>query len=78
VARTTLDIDASILRELRRRGKRERKSMGQIASELLAAALALSGPTAAGEFRWTSADLGEPRIDLDDDEALRRALDHPG
>jgi hypothetical protein len=37
--------------EPRRRAKRERKSMGQIASELLAAAPGLSGPTAAGEFR---------------------------
>jgi len=36
--RTTLDLDALVLRELRRRGARERKSMGQVASEVLAGA----------------------------------------
>jgi hypothetical protein len=78
MARTTLDIDASILRELRRRGERERKSMGQVASELLAAALAESGqPTAARTFSWTSADLGAPRVDLHDKEALSHVLDRP-
>ena len=73
--RTTLDIDASILRELRRRGERERKSMGQVASELLAAAIAEDRKPAAGEFGWTTADLGAPLVDLEDKEALRRVLD---
>ena len=75
IPRTTLDIDASILRELRRRGERERKSMGQVASELLAAALADDRQPAAGEFRWTTANLGAPLVDLEDKEALRRVLD---
>jgi hypothetical protein len=73
--RTTLDIDASILLELRRRGERERKSMGQVASELLAAALAEDRQPAAGDFRWTTADLGAPLVDLEDKEALRRVID---
>lgn len=74
--RTTLDIDASVLRELRRRGQRERKAMGQVASELLAAALAHSVRSpAARTFDWTSGDLGLPHVDLEDKDALRRALD---
>lgn len=75
MARTTLDIDPSILRELRRHAKRERKSMGQVASELLAAALTEPERPAATELRWTSADLGSPRVDLEDKEGLRRILD---
>ena len=79
VARTTLDLDPSVLRELRVRGEREHKSMGQVASELLAVALAepaMGG--AASQFAWTSADLGGPRVDLQDKEALRRVLGDDG
>lgn len=77
--RTTLDIDLAVLGELRRRGEHERKSMGQVASELLAAALAEPGLSGAPRtFRWRSADLGAPRVDLEDAEALRRALERPG
>lgn len=74
--RTTLDIDTAILRELRRRGEREHKSMGQVASELLAGALAASKQsTTARNFTWSTADLGAPLVDLEDKEALRRVLD---
>ena len=76
MARTTLDLDASILRELRRRGQREGKSMGQLASELLSAALAETERSpGADDFSWTAADLGQPLVDLEDKEAVRRALD---
>jgi hypothetical protein len=75
VARTTLDIDPTVLQELRRRGELERKSMGQVASELLAGALAKSGGSPATAFEWTTANLGNPRVDLEDKEALRRILD---
>lgn len=77
VPRTTLDLDPSVLRELRERGRRERKSMGQVASELLTAALVGSEQPAAAAFAWTTADLGTPRVDLEDAEALARALDEP-
>jgi hypothetical protein len=74
--RTTLEIDASVLTELRRRGEAEHKSMGQLASELLASALAAAEPAAApSAFRWNAADLGTPRVDLEDEDALQRALD---
>lgn len=49
--------------------------MGQVASELLAAALAEPDPPASTEFTWKSADLGAARVDLEDKEALRRVLD---
>jgi len=74
--RTTLDLDVSVLRELRRRGASERKSMGRVASELLARLL--GGPDDRGSeppFRWISRDLGSPRVDLEDKEALQAFLD---
>jgi hypothetical protein len=75
MARTTLDLDPTVLRELRRRSTREGKSMGQVASELLARAVADPTDLPAPEFTWASADLGLPRVDLEDPEAVRRALD---
>jgi plasmid stability protein len=73
VTRTTIDLDPSVLRELRARGAREGKSMGQLASELLAGALA-EGPAAAPPFAWTAKRMGA-LVDLEDDEAVRRAMD---
>lgn len=76
MARTTLDLDGAVLAELRRRGAAERKSMGQVASELLAAALAApANRSAPPAFRWTTSDMGAPRVDLEDKDALQRALD---
>lgn len=76
IMRTTLDIDGSVLEELRRRSARERKSMGQVASELLASALAEHNrDDAAQTFTWRSEKLGAPRVDLEDKEAVRRALE---
>lgn len=75
MSRTTIDLDPAILRELRRRGAREGKSMGQVASELLARAVASEPDIPAPEFVWTSAPLGPARVDLEDKEAVRRILD---
>ena len=75
--RTTIDLDPAVLRELRRRGAREGKSMGQVASELLAKAVATSTDLPAPEFSWTSEDLGPPLVDLEDPEAVRRAMNRP-
>jgi plasmid stability protein len=74
MARTTIDLDQTVLRELRRRGARDGKSMGQVASELLAQVLANPVDLPAPDFHWISADLGKPLIDLEDPEAVRRAL----
>jgi plasmid stability protein len=73
--RTTIDLDPSVLRELRRRSARDGKSMGQVASELLARAVATDRDTPTPEFTWTSAPLGPALIDLEDKEAVRRVLD---
>lgn len=74
--RTTLDIDGSVLRDLRKRAQAEGKSMGRLASELLAHSSACADdhdePVSIG---WISRDLGLPRVDLEDKEALRAALD---
>lgn len=74
MARTTLNLDPSVLRELRRRGIRDQKSMGQVASEVLAAALSEESATPVS-FRWRSADLGKPRVDLEDKAAVQAILD---
>ncbi len=76
VPRTTLDLDPAVLDELRRRGERDRKSMGQVASELLAPALAQEvSPTTLRPLRWVHDDLGTPNVPLEDKEALRAALE---
>jgi len=73
MSRTTLDLDAAVLRELKRRKRRTGQSIGQLASELLAAALRDPAPTRP-TLRWRSARMGA-RIDLEDPEAVRRATD---
>lgn len=74
--RTTLDLDASVLKQLKRRGQRERKSLGAVASELLARCLELDdADQPRAELPWSSWHLGLPRVDLEDKEALRRALE---
>jgi hypothetical protein len=75
--RTTLDLDASILEQLRRRASSEHKSMGQVASERLAVALAERTTTQTLRLRWPSKRMGKPRVDLQDKDALWRALDKP-
>lgn len=77
MARTTIDLDPGVLSELRRRSAREQKSMGQVASELLARALDDPSDLPAPAFSWTTADLGRALVDLEDDEAVRRALEGP-
>jgi hypothetical protein len=74
MARTTLDLDPSVLRSLRHRSKQEHKSMGQVASEVLARALA-EPAVEEPAFAWEAADLGVPLVDLEDKEALYGILD---
>ena len=75
MARTTLDLDDSVLRQLKNRQKREHKPLGQLASELLAQALASEGESQPlPPLRWTAKPLGL-QVDLEDKEALRRILD---
>jgi hypothetical protein len=73
--RTTIDIDAPILRDLKRRQKREGKSLGRLVSDLLAQALhqstAEGGPSS---FRWIARSM-RAQVDLADKEAVYEALD---
>jgi hypothetical protein len=73
--RTTVDIDKPILNEIKALQKRERRSMGQIISRLLAEALgrrktSREKPT----FLWVSRPMGA-LVDLSDKEAVYAALD---
>ncbi len=70
--RTTVDLDAAVLRALKRLQKRAKKPLGQVISELLAAALAREADREAlGQpFVWTAQRMGA-RIDLEDKEAVR-------
>jgi hypothetical protein len=73
--RTTIDLDSSVLAQLRERQRREGKTLGQVASELLAQALA---DTATADqlhpLAWTSRRMGA-RVDLDDRDAVAALLD---
>ena len=73
--RTTIDIDASVFRKLKTRQARDGKPLGQLVSELLAVALAEPEPATPPEFAWTVHHMGGALIDLEDKEAVRRALD---
>lgn len=76
MSRTTLDIDRTVLEQLRKRAAAEGKSMGQLASEVLAPALAR--PSSDREPRplgWIGKHMGMPTIDLEDKEALGRMFD---
>lgn len=76
MARTTINLDATVLQELKARSAREQRPIGDVASDLLAAALKESEEAPAAEpFRWKSYDLGEYKVDLYDREALRRVFD---
>jgi len=71
--RTTLDIDASVLRELKRRQREDGRTLGELTSELLSEALATQRAEPR-PLRWESQPMGA-RVDLEDKEALRRALE---
>ncbi|MCY7303588.1 MAG: antitoxin [Thermoleophilia bacterium] len=73
MTRTTLDLDATVMRELRRRQAVEGKTIGALVSELLAVALA-EPPAPTPAFSWTSRPMAA-RVDLDDKDAVYAALD---
>lgn len=74
MARTTVDIDPSVLRALKKRQERERKTLGQLISELLAKAMAEDAGGADRPLSWVTKDL-QPRVDLEDKDAVWSALD---
>ena len=76
MARTTINIDTPILKDLKRLQKRERKSLGRLVSDLLAEALARyrSGSLEDRELQWRSQRMNA-LIDIADKEAVYAALD---
>ena len=73
--RTTIDLDATVLAQLRARQRREGRTLGQVASELLAQALAdVATPGQREPLAWSSQAMGA-RVDLDDRDAVAAVLD---
>ncbi len=74
--RTTVNIDASVLGQLKRRQDKERKPLSELVNQLLARALAETESTAAAArpLRWTTTAM-RARVDIEDKDALLQALD---
>jgi hypothetical protein len=74
--RTTVDIDGPVLEDLKRIQKKEGKSLGRTASDLLAEAISRYGlkKRRPVPFHWISRPL-HARVDLADKEAVRAAAD---
>ena len=74
--RTTLNIDESALRKLKRKREVEGRSLGEIASEAIERGLSEGGgdPTKAAPLLWHTRDL-KPRIDLSDPKTIHDLLE---
>ena len=77
MTRTTIDIAAPVLRELKQRQRREGKTLGELTSELLARALAEEQEADEGPLQWQAQAMGEPRVDIEDKDAVWAVLDRP-
>jgi len=76
MARTTLNLDDPVLADLKRLQRKEGKALGDLASELLATAIAARKTTPASPVRlhWTSRPMGA-LVDIGDKDALFAAMD---
>ena len=75
--RTTIDIDTPVLEELKRLQRREGQSLGRLASDLLATAMAQARnrePVPQSAFAWLARPMGA-RVDLADRDAVLDAMD---
>jgi hypothetical protein len=74
--RTTVNLDASVLGQLKRRQHKEHKPLSELINQLLAQALAETETAehAARPLRWASKAMGA-RVDLEDKDALLQVLD---
>ena len=75
--RTTLDIEDTVLKELRELQRREGGTLGAIASRLLAEAMARKPKRVVAAFSWTSQPM-EAMVDLEDKDLVYTILDRPG
>jgi hypothetical protein len=76
MSRTTIDLDPTVLRQLKARQRREGKTLGRLVSELLSTAMQADGdePRPPAPLAWSARSM-RALVDLEDPEALRRALD---
>jgi len=75
MARTTLDIETPLLKELKQLQKQEGRSLGKIVSQLLAEALAQRKTAPApARLRWVSRPM-HALVDLADKEAVHAILE---
>jgi hypothetical protein len=76
MARTTLDIDTPLLKELKRLQRTEKKSLGRLVSELVAQGLVVHRRRARAipAFAWVSQDM-KAKVDLADRDAIYDALE---
>lgn len=74
--RTTLNIDAPVLEELKRLGQAAHVPLGRLASELLAKAIreTTANPAPRASFAWIGKPMGA-RVDIADRDALYAAMD---
>jgi len=75
--RTTLDLDKPVLEELKALQKKEGRTLGELASQILAEGLREKQrgwvDEAPRKFHWRSQPLG-PKVNLSDKEAVYRAM----
>jgi hypothetical protein len=71
--RTTVSIDAPILKQVQALSRSSGTSLGKTISRLLTQALR-TAPTKI-RIELTSYDMGLPRVDLRDKDAVQRVLD---
>ena len=75
IMRTTLDLEKPVLDELKALGKVDGRSLGQVASQLLATALVPKKRVSKhSKFRWKSQSM-RARVDLSDKDAVFAILD---
>lgn len=74
--RTTVNLDASVLGQLKKRQHKERRPLSELVNQLLARALAEteSAEEVSRPLQWTSRAM-RARIDIEDKDALLQALD---
>jgi len=72
--RTTLDIETPVLKQLRELQRREGGTLGELASRLLAEALANRPKNPALAFEWRAKPM-RALVDLADKDALYAILD---
>jgi hypothetical protein len=69
--RTTVNIDASVLAELKQLSMESGRPLGQLISELVAQALARRGQTdPKARFEWKSQSMGQPSVPLEDKQSV--------